>query len=315
MEAASQAAPQFSVEQQYTLLDAASLWPVGFREWRSTGDLAKSFSCGTGIGNVTGRDFAEAHLEACCRAGLSMTGLTAAAAPGQWSYNLGPCQGVELGDQLWLSRYILLRLTEQFKVIASLDPKPVPGDWCSSGAPVKYSTADTRNPAVGLHAVDAHIRCLQQNHLQHIMVCGPGNARRLTGLHKTSSAMLFTAAIEDRAASIRVPQSTVVRGCGYYEDRRPASNMDPWLVTMMLACTTLGIPLPLGLGMDKPREVSAQSSSDATTSCAGSSALIDEIDHNAVMGPSTPDDMPGALAHECAASEAHSLTGLKLSSH
>lgn len=151
-----------------------------------------------------------------------------------------------------------------------------------------------------------------QNHLQHIMVCGPGNARRLTGLHKTSSVMHFTAAIEDRGASIRVPQSTVRQGCGHYEDRRPASNMDPWLVTMMIACTTLGIPLPLGL--DSPREASAESSSDATTSCAGSSALIDEIDHNAVMGPSTPDGLPGALAHECTVSEAHSLTGLKLSS-
>lgn len=89
-------------------------------------------------------------------------GLKAAAAPGQWSYSIGPCQGIALGDQLWLSRYILLRLTEQFKLIASLDPKPVPGDWSSSGAFVKYSTADTRNPAVGLRAIDAHIRSLQQ---------------------------------------------------------------------------------------------------------------------------------------------------------
>ena len=93
---------------------------------------------------------------------MQFAGLKAAAAPGQWSYSIGPCPGIELADQLWLSRYLLLRLTEKFKVIASLDPKPVPGDWSSSGAPVKYSTADTRNPAVGLRAVDEHIRCLQQ---------------------------------------------------------------------------------------------------------------------------------------------------------
>lgn len=36
--------------------------------------------------------------------------------PGQWSYQVGPCRGIELGDHLWLSRYLLLRLSEQFKV-------------------------------------------------------------------------------------------------------------------------------------------------------------------------------------------------------
>lgn len=30
-----------------------------------------------------------------------------------------------------------------------------------------------------------------------------------------------------------------------YEDRRPASNMDPYLVTMLLTCTTLQLPLPM----------------------------------------------------------------------
>lgn len=88
---------------------------------------------------------------------------------------------MELGDQLWLSRYILLRLTERHNIVASLDPKPVPGDWSGSGAPVKYSTAETRDPNKGLSAVDSHLRLLQQSHLHHIMVYGPGNAKRLTG--------------------------------------------------------------------------------------------------------------------------------------
>ena len=144
------------------------------------------------------------------------------------------------------------------------------------------------------------------------MVYGPGNAQRLTGRHTNSSVMLFTASIEDRTASICVPQSTVLNGCGYYEDRRPASNMDPWLVTMMLACTTLGIPLPLGME-GGPREASGETSSDNSQSLAGSSALIDEIDHNAMMGPATPDGNPGPLACECNVSECNSLTGLRLS--
>ena len=211
---------------------------------------------------------------------------------------------MELGDQLWLSRYILLRLTERFNLVASLDPKPVPGDWSGSGAPVKYSTAETRDCSKGLTAVDTHIRLLQQAHLHHIMVYGPGNAKRLTGLHKTSSVLVFTAGIEDRAASIRVPQSTVMRCCGHYEDRRPASNMDPYLVTMMLVCTTLGIPLPLPV---EHQDVQDESSSDLVS--RGSSALIDEIDHSGpLIGPSTPDGLPGPLASECN-SDHHSFTG------
>lgn len=229
-------------------------------------------------------------------------GVKADSAPGQWSYSLGPCGGVELGDQLWLSRYILLRLTERFGVVASLDPKPVPGDWSGSGAPVKYSTNETRHASKGLSTVDGHIRLLQQAHLHHIMVYGPGNAKRLTGQHRTSSVMCFTAGIEDRSASIRVPQATVMQRCGHYEDRRPASNMDPYLVTMMLVCTTLGVPLPLAI---EHHEAQGESSSEVAS--RGSSALIDEIDHNPMLGPSTPDGLPGPLASECDNSH-HSFT-------
>ena len=235
-----------------------------------------------------------------------LPGLKADAGPGQWSYSLGPCQGVELGDQLWLSRYILLRLTERFNVVASLDPKPVPGDWGGSGAPVKYSTSETRDASKGLLSIEGHLRLLQQAHLHHIMVYGPGNAKRLTGQHRTSSVMCFTAGIEDRSASIRIPQSTVLRTCGHYEDRRPASNMDPYLVTMMLVCTTLGIPLPLAV--QHSSEVQDESSSEVVS--RGSSALIDEIDHSvSKLGPSTPDGLPGPLAMACNNSDNHSYTG------
>ena len=64
--------------------------------------------------------------------------------PGQWSYKIGPCSGVDIGDQIWLSRYLLSRCSEQFSLKVSLEAKPVPGDWPNCGAYVKYSTASTR---------------------------------------------------------------------------------------------------------------------------------------------------------------------------
>lgn len=64
--------------------------------------------------------------------------------PGHWSYKVGPCEGVDIGDQIWLSRYLLSRCSENFNLQVSLEAKPVPGDWPSCGAFVKYSTTQTR---------------------------------------------------------------------------------------------------------------------------------------------------------------------------
>ena len=52
----------------------------------------------------------------CTHVSHATTGSVADAVPGQWSYTIGPCRGIELGDHLWLSRYLLLRLSEQFRV-------------------------------------------------------------------------------------------------------------------------------------------------------------------------------------------------------
>lgn len=81
---------------------------------------------------------------------------------GQWSYKIGPCNGVEISDYLWLSRYILLRCSERCNVKASFHAKPVPGDWNGNGAFVKFSTVqtrDTRNVSpLSFHKINAHLR-------------------------------------------------------------------------------------------------------------------------------------------------------------
>ena len=64
------------------------------------------------------------------------------------------------------------------------------------------------------------------------------------GQQKGGSAMIFTVGVDDKNAAICIPYSTASQQSGYYEDRRPASNMDPYLVTTMLAATTLGLPIP-----------------------------------------------------------------------
>ncbi|KAK9814059.1 hypothetical protein WJX72_000155 [[Myrmecia] bisecta] len=295
MQQAAGSDPVFSVEQQYTLLDPSSGWPVGWPEVRAGTSPPTSGYCGAGVGVAVGREFSESHVRACIHAGLQISGINADVVPGQWSYSIGPCRGTQLGDQLWMSRYLLLRMSEKFSVIASTDPKPVPGDWGGNGASVKFSTRETREQGKGWFVIQNHIRSLQAAHLQHIMVYGCGNAKRLTGMHKTSSVLHFTWGLENRSASIRIPHSVVLHQRGYYEDRRPASNMDPYLVSMMLVCTTLGVPLPVQV--ESVNSLDSASESEELT--RGSSAILADLDAMDSFAPDTPPQHMSLLSDEC----------------
>ncbi len=88
------------------------------------------FYCGVGAESVYGRPLAEAHMEACMKAGLNISGINAEVMPGQWEYQIGPVGALELGDETHLSRWLLHRLGEDFGIVCTFHPKPVKqGDW------------------------------------------------------------------------------------------------------------------------------------------------------------------------------------------
>ena len=92
--------PAFSVEQQFTLLDPATRWPLGecaancmqrvcridnllssntyCAGWPQSAAVEHNHLryCGVGRGTVVGRDFAEAHTRCCLHAGLKVSGKT-----------------------------------------------------------------------------------------------------------------------------------------------------------------------------------------------------------------------------------------------
>jgi len=232
----TKAQPWYGIEQEYTMFDMNGT-PLG---WPSNGYPAPQgpYYCSVGSQNAYGRHVAEAHYRACLYAGLDISGINAEVMPGQWEYQCGPCVGIDSGDQMWLSRYILNRVAEDFGVVVSYEPKPIKGDWNGAGCHTNYSTKPMREKG-GYKAIIDAVEKLGKAHEVHMEVYGKGNTDRLTGLHETASYKTFKYGVADRGASIRIPRQTEIDQCGYLEDRRPAANMDPYSVTSIIAKTTI----------------------------------------------------------------------------
>ena len=220
----------FGIEQEYTFFKGLS--PLG---WPDGGYPAPQgpFYCGVGADEVYGRDIVEDHMEACLRAGIGISGVNAEVMPGQWEFQIGPLGPMESSDQLWVARWLLYRIAEEYGVNASIHPKPVKGDWNGAGAHTNFSTKAMRESG-GYDVVEAACKKLGDKHDEHIAVYGAHNEERLTGLHETCSIHEFRYGVSDRGASIRIPLATVKEGKGYLEDRRPSANMDPYEVCAIL---------------------------------------------------------------------------------
>ena len=63
------------------------------------------------------------HLfRACLYAGLTISASQTEDMPAMWSFELGPTRGISIGDELWMARFILDYIGEQFNCVISLDP-------------------------------------------------------------------------------------------------------------------------------------------------------------------------------------------------
>ncbi|HAN30593.1 MAG TPA: glutamine synthetase [Myxococcales bacterium] len=220
----------FGIEQEYTFFDGIK--PLG---WPDNGFPAPQggYYCGVGADEVYGREIVEVHLEACIDAGLAISGINAEVMPGQWEFQIGPLGPLEVSDQLWIARWLLYRIAEDYGVSATLHPKPVKGDWNGAGAHANFSSKSMRE-SINSEELDKLSKALADRHEEHIEAYGAFIDERLTGLHETCSYREFKVGVSDRGASVRVPWQVAQDGKGYLEDRRPNANIDPYDVTRLL---------------------------------------------------------------------------------
>ena len=188
-----------------------------------------------GFSNKLEKTIVEEHLQACLLTGLQISGINAEVATGQWEFQIGPSEGINAADQLVIARYLLQRIAEKYD--ATIDYSPKLSETANgSGCHINFST-DKMREEDGLTEIIACMEKLERKHEQHIAAYGKDNHLRLTGLHETSSMDKFTWGIGTRNTSIRIPNLTQKDGAGYFEDRRPAANIDPYLATSIIAET------------------------------------------------------------------------------
>jgi glutamine synthetase len=227
--------PLFGIEQEYTFFKAGR--PLGFPEGGGFPAPQGGYYCGVGADEVFGRDVVEEHLDNCLTAGLSISGINAEVMPGQWEFQVGPLGPLDVADQLWVARWLLYRTAEEYGVAATLDPKPVKGDWNGAGAHTNFSTKAMRS---AYEPVVKACEALGKRADEHVANYGADIEHRLTGLHETAPWTEFSYGVSDRGASVRIPWQVEVDQKGYIEDRRPNANMDPYVVTRLIVDTCCG---------------------------------------------------------------------------
>lgn len=263
--------PWFGLEQEFIIMKGSR--PIG---WPERGFPAPQgpYYCGTGSDRVFGRDIIDRHHDLCIKMGIRISGTNAEVTPGQWEFQVGPCEGLDAGDHLIAARWLLSRVLEEYSerdgevYTFDCEPKPIKGDWNGSGLHTNFSTTETRDspafpnrPSTPTDDADQippspggtpgsktshmmrYIRNLSLTVADTVDVYGANNHERLSGHHETSRFDEFSFGVGTRGTSIRIPNQVAKDNyIGYYEDRRPGGNADPYLVTATLFASSVGLP-------------------------------------------------------------------------
>jgi glutamine synthetase len=225
----------FGPEQEYYLYKTTQ--PQILRQETYVDENPGTHYCGLQVDNIQ-QQIVDKHFEVCMAAGLRFYGTNAEVSPGQWEFQLGPCEGIRAADELMVARFLLEKIAAQYEYRVCFDPKPYKSRH-GSGCHINFSTNLTRSHAGGADEILNLMPKFESTHEAHIAVYGKGNEERLTGKCETASIDRFSYGIGTRNTSMRISNQVMKDGYGYVEDRRPAANVDPYLAMMRIARTII----------------------------------------------------------------------------
>lgn len=233
----------FGFEQEYFLWDPETNLPLGFPA-NGYPRPQGPYYCSVGAKNAYGREIIEEHLDLCLEAGVNVEGINAEVATGQWEFQTFAKGAAAAGDHVWVARYLAERNAEKYGLSINWHPKPLKGDWNGSGMHANFSNSTLRE-AGSREVYNTICEAFAPMIQEHIEVYGADNDQRLTGAHETQSIDKFSYGVSDRGASIRIPIATVENGWkGWLEDRRPASNGDPYKIAARIVKTVKKAAVP-----------------------------------------------------------------------
>ena len=249
----------FGFEQEYFLYRDGA--PLGFPPGGGFPPPQGEYYTGVGYRNVgdIARKLVDEHIDLCLEAGIHHEGVNAEVAKGQWEFQVFGKGSKRAADEVWIARYLLLRLGESYGVDVNFHCKPLGADvdWNGSGMHTNFSTRYMREVG-GKEYFEALMDAFDDHKGAHIEVYGPDNHLRLTGLHETQSIDTFNYGVADRGASVRVPHSFVKAGYrGYLEDRRPNSQGDPYKIAGRIIETIATVPTEIEVEVEEPQLAAA----------------------------------------------------------
>jgi glutamine synthetase len=217
--------PWFGLEQEYYMINNNTTDILGNNYTNQHG----IYYCSPLEQSQLAVKISEEHLIACIEAKIKISGINAEVSAGQFEFQIGPCTGIDSGDDMIAARYLLEKIAASYNVKISYDPK-INQKLSGSGCHVNFSTKPMREEN-GLNDILAAIDKLKITHEEDIKKYGERNNLRLTGKCETANINTFSSGVGSRDTSIRIGFDTFNNKRGYFEDRRPAANIDPYLVT------------------------------------------------------------------------------------
>jgi glutamine synthetase len=162
------------------------------------------------------RILAERHLEYCNQIGIKISGMNKLLSPDQWSYQLEATNPVDACDDLWMSRFILLRLSERhdINVDFKVSENPLQNNHCF----INFSLRQTR---CGLSLIKLYMHRLKATHASFVSLSGIPDQD-------------FIWSEGDKNSSVRIINNIIENKVGSFEDRRPLGNVDPYAYCALL---------------------------------------------------------------------------------